>query len=143
MPSITVPLFGPSVIVTSMVFGDLDGSSLCVPTWTTSSPFLTVCLSPSKVRMSPFSSPAGSSLPPDSLDSNVQVPWNFLTSFSRSTLSSARVPDPLGVVKPTAQNSAAREIRILVLFDRKKRSFLGRTTSHGSQGQARVAEGVV
>ena len=77
MPSMTVPLFGPSVIVTSMVFGDLDGSSFCVPTWITSSPFLTVCLSPSKVTMNPFSSSAGSSLPPVSLDSIVQVPWNF------------------------------------------------------------------
>src|SRR5260370_14849932 len=123
MPSMTVPLFGPSVIVTSMVFGDLDGSSFCVPTWTTSSPFLTVCLSPSKVRMNPFSSPAGSSLPPDSLDSNVQVPWNFLTSFSRFALSSARVPDPPGVVKPTAQNSAAREIRILVLLRQEENVF--------------------
>src|SRR5438874_12463049 len=54
MPSMTVPLFTPSVTVTSMVFGDLDGSSLCVPTWITSSPFLTVCLRPSKVRMRPF-----------------------------------------------------------------------------------------
>src|SRR5207302_1918693 len=117
MPSMTVPLFRPSVIVTSMVFGDLDGSSFCVPTWITASPFLTVCLSPSKVRRRPFSSPVGSSLPPVSLDSNVQVPWNLLTSFSRSALSSARVPDPPDAAKPTAQNSAATEIRIPVLLD--------------------------
>src|SRR5439155_194825 len=77
MPSMTVPLFGPSTIVTSMVFGDFDGSSFCVPTWITSSPFLTVCLSPSKVRMNPFSSPAGSSFPPASLQRLVR-PCSFI-----------------------------------------------------------------
>src|SRR5437764_420712 len=124
MPSMTAPLFGPSVIVTSMVFGDLDGSTFWVPTWITSSPLLTVCLSPSKVRTIPFSSPVGSSLPPASLDSKVQVPWNLRTSFSRSALSSARVPDPPDAAKPTAQNSAAREIRIPVLLDMERTAIL-------------------
>src|SRR5438132_9403750 len=115
MPSMTIPLFGPSAIVTSMIFGDLDGSSFCVPTWITSSPFLTVCLRPSRVRMSAFSSPIGSFSLPVSLDSNVQVPWNFPTSFSRSAFSSAKVPDPPDAANPTAQNNATREIRIPVL----------------------------
>src|SRR5262245_9511543 len=117
MPSMTAPLFGPSVMVTSMALGDLDGSSFCVPTWITLSPFLTVCLSPSKVTMNPFRSSAGSSLPPVTLDSIVQAPWNFLTSFSRSALSSARVPELADAAKPTAQHSAAKEIRIPVFLD--------------------------
>src|SRR5262249_37074655 len=117
MPSITFPLFGPSVIVTSMVFGDFDTSSFCVPTWITSSPFLTVCFSPSKVRMNSFSSSVGRSVPPASLDSNVQEPWNFLVSFSRSSLSSSRVAEPADAARPTAQQRAAKKIRIPVLLD--------------------------
>src|SRR5262245_51289931 len=117
MPSMTAPLFGPSLMVTSMAFGDLDGSSFWVPTWITSSPFLTVCLSPSKMTMSPFRSPGGIALPPVSLDSMVQVPWNFLTSFSRFALSSARMPDPTDAAKPTVQNNATRQIRIPALLD--------------------------
>src|SRR5262245_1183311 len=65
----------------------------------------------------PFSSSVGSSLPPDSLDLNVQAPWNFLASFSRSAFSSARVPEPADAAKPTVQHSAAKEIRIPVLLD--------------------------
>src|SRR5262245_23987713 len=38
MPSMTAPLFGPSLMVTSMAFGDLDGSSFWAPTMITSSP---------------------------------------------------------------------------------------------------------
>src|SRR5271169_4542036 len=117
MPSMTVPLCGPSVIVTSIVLGDLDGSSFCVPTWITSSPFLTVCFSPSKVTTNIFKWSAGSSSPPVTLDSNVQVPWNFLASFSSSALSSATVPDPPDAAKPMAQNTTAEDIRILVLLD--------------------------
>src|SRR5262249_51154863 len=124
MPSMTAPLFGPSVMVTSMAFGDFDGSSFWVPTWITLSPILTVCLSPSKMTMNSFNSPGGIAMPPVSLDSMVQVPWNFLTSFSRSALSSARAPDPPDAAKPTAQNSAAREIRIPVLLDMKRTAIL-------------------
>src|SRR5262245_11237768 len=67
--------------------------------------------------MNSFSSSVGSSLPPASLDSNVQVPWNFLASFSRSSFSPARVPEPADAARPTAQHSAAKEIRIPVLLD--------------------------
>src|SRR5262249_24494198 len=77
-----------------------------------------------KMRTRPFNSPAGSPLPPVSLDSNVQVPWNFLTSFARSALSSARVPDPPGAAKPTAQNKATREIRIPDLLDMERTAIL-------------------
>src|SRR5438132_4618677 len=128
MPSMTVPLFGPSATVTSMVFGDLDGSSFCVPTWITSSPFLTVCLRPSKVRMSAFSSPTGSFSPPASLDSNVQVPWNFLTSFSRSAFSSARMPDPPDAAKPRAQSSATTEIRMMFSLTCRGQRYCCRTS---------------
>src|SRR5205807_8432302 len=134
---------------TSMVFGDFDGSSFCMPPWITSAPFLTLCLSPSKMRMSPFSLPAGSSLPPDSCDWNVQVPWNFFTSFSRSTLSSANVPDPPDVVKPTAQNSATREIRIPVLLDMYRAATLLQnnvvlcaTRGRGQSAKGKMANGL-
>src|SRR5262249_19235914 len=116
MPSMTAPLFGPSVMVTSMVFGDLDGSIFCVPTWTTLSPILRVCLSPSKVTMNSFRSLAGSFLPPVSLDSIVQVPWNFLSSFSTSALSSARAPVPPDAVSTRVQSIVTSAIRIRVLL---------------------------
>src|SRR5580692_1668155 len=77
----TAPLFGPSATVTSRVFGNLDGSSFSVAAWITSSPFLTVYLPPSKVIVTSLNSAAGTSFPPALTDSNVQVPWNFLSSL--------------------------------------------------------------
>src|ERR1700680_1321695 len=116
MPSMTAPLFGPSATVTSRVFGDLDGSSFCVAAWISSSPFLTVYLSPSNVTVIPLNSAAGTSLPPASTDSNVQVPWNFLSSFSTSALSSARAPVPPDAVSTSVQSSVTSAIRIRVLL---------------------------
>src|SRR5215510_8373543 len=60
--------------------------------------------------MNPFSRSGGIAMPPVSLDSMVQAPWNFLTSFSRSALSSAGAPVPPDAANPTAQNIAASEI---------------------------------
>src|SRR5262245_57074817 len=116
MPGMTVPLFTPSTTVTSRVFGDLDGSSFCLAAWITSSPFLTVYLSPSKVTVIPLNSAAGTSLPPASTDSYLQVPWNFLSSFSTSALSSARAPVPADAASTRAQSSATSTIRIRVLL---------------------------
>src|SRR5438552_2610391 len=116
MPSMTAPLFGPSATVTSRAFGDLDGSSSCVAAWITWSPFLTVYLSPSKVTVIPLNSAAGTSLPPASTDSNVQVPWNFLSSFSTSALSSARTPVPPDAVSTRVQSSVPSAIRSWVLL---------------------------
>src|SRR5262245_1208731 len=110
MPGMTDPFPKPSVTVPSKVLGDLDASSFCVPTWTTSLPFLTVYLSPSKVTVTSFIASAGIFLPPDSMVSIVQVPWNFLSSFSRSALSSARMLDPPDTARQHAQNSTARQI---------------------------------
>src|SRR5947209_2962226 len=116
MPSMTAPLFGPSATVTSRAFGDLDGSSFCVAAWITSSPFLTVYLSASKVTVITLNSAAGTSLPPASTDSNVQVPWNFLSSFSTSALSPARPPVPPDAVSTRVQSSVTSAIRIRVLL---------------------------
>src|SRR5262249_14318308 len=120
----TAPFSGPSVIVTSTVFGDLDGSIFSVPTWTTWSPFFTVNLLPSKTKISSFSSSAGSFWPPASLDSNDHVPWNFLSSFSISALSSAHAPGALNAVNTRAPSSVKREIRIVVLRDMQRKSTL-------------------
>src|SRR5262245_32844379 len=109
MPKMTVPLPGPSATVPSRVFGDLDGSSFWVAAWITLSPTLTVYLSPSKMTVMPLKLSIGISLPPASTDSTVQVPWNFLSSFSTSPLSPAHAPDQPSAAKPTALNSAARE----------------------------------
>src|SRR5262245_28817024 len=57
-------------------------------------------------------------MPPATLDSIVQVPWNLLTSFSRSALSSAHAPVAPDAVSPTAKNSATREIRRMVHLTR-------------------------
>src|SRR5262245_44221789 len=116
MPSMTAPCSGPSVIVTSTVFGDLDGSIFCVPTWNTLSPNFRVCLSPSKMMMNPFSWSAGSSMPPITLDSMFQEPWNFLVSFSTSALSSANALDQPRAAKPTTQHKAARETQNRVML---------------------------
>src|SRR5438105_8887499 len=116
MPSMTAPLFGPSATVTSRVFGDLDGSSFWVAAWITSSPFLTVYLSPSKVTVIPLNSAAGTFLPPASTDSNVQVPWNFLSSFSTSALPFARAPVPPHAVSTRPQSSVISALRIRVLL---------------------------
>src|SRR6516164_4315921 len=116
MPSITAPLFTPSATVRSTVFGDLDGSSFSVPTWITSSPFLTVNLPPSKVTVIPLKSAAGACLPPTSTDSNVQVPCNFLSSFSTSALSSAHAAVPPDAVSTRVQSSVTPAIRIAVLL---------------------------
>src|SRR5262245_7681434 len=111
MPRMTVPLPGPSATVPSMAFGHLHGSSFWVAFWITWSPILTVYLSPSKVTVIPLNRSIGTSLPPDSTDATVQSPWNFLSSFSRSTLSSAHAPVTPDAAKLTAQNSAVRETR--------------------------------
>src|SRR5205807_4286183 len=77
---------------------------------------LTVYLSPAKVTVIPLNSVAGTSLPPASTDSNVQVPWNFLSSFSTSALSPARAPVPPDAVSPRVQSSVTSAIRIWVLL---------------------------
>src|SRR5579859_7755856 len=116
MPKMTAPLFGPSVTFASRVFGDLDGSSFWVAASTTSSPFLTAYLSPSKVTVIPLNWSAGSFLPPGSADSNVQVPWNFLSSFSTFALSSTPAQVPPDAVSTRAQSSVTSVIRIRVLL---------------------------
>src|SRR3954451_23853252 len=116
MPRMTAPLLGPSVTLASRLFGDLDGSSFWVAASTTVSPALTEYLSPLKVTVIPLNRSAGSFLPPASTDSNVQVPWNFLTSFSTSALSSARAAGPPDAESPRAQSSVTSAIRIRVLL---------------------------
>src|SRR5262245_15652342 len=115
MPRTTVPLPTPSATVPSRVFGDLDGSTFCVAVWITMSPTLTVYLSPSKVTVIPLNRSIANGLPADSTDSTVQVPWNFLSSFSTSALSSARA---LGTdaSSPSVQNNVTTAIRIHVLL---------------------------
>src|SRR5262249_39677537 len=113
MPSMTAPLFGPSVTFTSRVFGDLDGSSFAVAASSTSPPRLTEYLSPSKVTVLPLNGSADSFLPPASTDSNVQVPSNFLSSFLTSALSSACAPN---AASTSGQSSVTSAIRIRVLL---------------------------
>src|SRR5204862_4344951 len=75
-----------------------------------------VYLQPPKLTPLPLSSAAGPSLPPASTYSNVQVPWNFLSSFSTSALSSARAPVPPDAVSTRAQSSVTSAIRMRVLL---------------------------
>src|SRR5581483_7145939 len=115
MPRMTPPLFGPSVTFASKVFGDLGGSSFIVAASTTLSSRLTEYLSPSKLTVIPLNWAAGISLPPASTDWNVQAPWNFLSSFSTSALSSAIARVPPDAVSARVQNSVKKAIRMRVL----------------------------
>src|SRR5262245_28931464 len=125
MPRMTVPLPGPSATVPSMAFGDLDGSSFWLAFWITSSPTLTVYLSPSKVTVIPLKLSIGISMPPATTDSTVQVPWNFLSSFSTSALSPARAPVPPDAVSTNMHSSVASTIRIRVLLYLRLTCVLG------------------
>src|SRR5262249_55699226 len=77
---------------------------------------LTVYLSPSKVTVIPLNRSIGTSLPPASTDSTVQAPWNFLSSFSTSAMSSTRAPVAPDAVSTRVQSSVTSAIRIRVLL---------------------------
>src|SRR5689334_3911385 len=139
MPSMTAPFFRPPVTLTSMVFGDLDGSSFWVPPWITSSPFLTVYLSPAKVSVSPLNSSAGAFLPPASTEANVQTQWNFLNSFATSALSSARMAVSLEPMRPSVQHRVTSALRIPSLLDRYGTVMPPHPPRGFQVGQARAA----
>ena len=76
---------------------------------TSSSPRLTMNLSPSKVRVMAFSCSTGTFSPPTSRDSIVHTPWKSLRS--RSALTSPAAPRPAAASAKAQQRIVTRPPR--------------------------------